>query len=286
LEDAVQKTIFRGDVRLCAETFGKPGDPAIVLVMGATASMFWWPETLCRLMADQGRLVIRYDHRDTGRSSTWPVGAPGYAVEDLAEDMIAVLDDFELEKADVFGMSLGGLIGQMVAIRWPQRIRSLILIGCEPLGWTGPDLPGIAPHLLDHFAGMADLDWQDRTAVAEFMLEIARQSAGSREDFDETAELQRIDAELDRAADIRTAFNHASLELRDDWSGQLAAIGQPVLVLHGEEDAVLPLPNGKALAGAISNAQLVVLPGVGHELPKRALSQIAESIDRFLANIE
>lgn len=277
------KMIFRGDIRLCAETFGRPEDPALVLVMGATASMLWWPEELCRSLAEQGRFVIRYDHRDTGQSSAWPAHAPAYVVEDMAEDLIELLDGFGLEKADVFGMSLGGLIGQMAAVRWPHRIRSLILIGGEPLGWTGPELPGINRNLLDHFAEIADLDWQDRTAVTGFLLQIARFSAGSGGAFDEPAELQRIEAEIDRAYDIRSAFNHASLKMQQDWKGQLGTIHQPVLVLHGEDDPVLPLPNGQAIADTVANAKLIVLAGVGHELPERVLTPIACHIAEFLA---
>jgi pimeloyl-ACP methyl ester carboxylesterase len=274
LEAAMECRIEAGGVRIAAESFGDPQGVPVVLVMGATAQGIWWPEALCRDLAGRGMFVIRYDHRDTGASSAGVPGAPDYAVEDLAGDLMAVMDGFGLRAAHVVGMSLGGLIGQIVALRWPGRVVSLCLIGAEPLGWDGPDLPGIAPEFLEHFAGFADLDWADKAAVAEFLLEIARLSAGGGA-FDAEPARARIGAEMARAGQMRTAFNHGMLGLRDDWSGQFRRIGVPVLVVHGRNDPILPLANGQALAAGIPGARLEVLDGVGHELPARILPQLA-----------
>ncbi len=279
------RTVSNGGIRLAAEAFGDPEGTPLVLSMGATASMLWWPDELCYLLAAQGRYVIRYDHRDTGRSTATPPGAPDYAVEDLAADLIAVMDGFSIARADIVGMSLGAYIAQMAALTAPRRVRSLTLIGAEPLGWTGADLPGIAPAFLEHFAGFETLDWTDRKAVAAFMLEIARLCAGSGRPFDETGALRRIDAEIARAVDIRSAFNHGAVAPREDWSGAAGRIAQPALVIHGAEDPILPLPNGEALAGAIPDARLVVLDGIGHELPADVLPRIAGEIGAFLDGI-
>lgn len=273
----------QGDVRLATESFGNPTGIPVVLLMGATASMLWWPEELCHDLAAAGLFVIRYDHRDTGQSTSFAPGPPDYSVEDMTDDLFAVLDAYGLLSAHLVGMSLGGLIAQVAALTKPERVRSLTLIGSEPLGWTGPELPGIAPEFLEHFAGFAELDWADRDAVTSFLLTIARLSANSDDAFDSSRETARIAAELDRATDIRSAFNHGIVVLRDDWSGRLPQVSQPALVIHGREDPILPLANGEALASTLPESRLVVLDGVGHELPARVLPRISDEISRFVS---
>lgn len=274
--------VGKDDVEIATESFGMDENPAVVLAMGATASMLWWPDVLCEGLANAGFHVIRYDHRDTGRSTSYPPGEPPYTAEDLADDLISVMDGYELERAHVAGMSLGGYIAQMAAIRRAERIMSLILIGSEPLGWTGPKLPGIAPEFMQHFATVQSLDWADRSAITEFMLETARLSAGDGYPFDYERETRRIAAEIDRADDIRSAFNHGLLAVRDDWSDATALIRQPVLVLHGEQDPVLPLANGEALAKAVPQARLIALNGVGHELPEAAIAGMVAVMADFI----
>ncbi|WP_085467821.1 alpha/beta fold hydrolase [Mesorhizobium australicum] len=269
-----------GEVLLAAETFGSPSDPALVLVMGATASMMWWPEELCRALAARGFHVVRYDHRDTGRSTN---GMPDYSVEEMMQDLVAVLDHYRIERVHLIGTSLGALICQMVALSFPQRVRSLTLIAAEPLGWTGPDLPGMAPEVSAHFGRLATLDWTSRTAVADFMLGVARLCAATSSAFDEKRERLRIEAEMDRAREMRSAFNHSRIGLRGDWSGAIGRIGQPVLVIHGAEDPVVPIDNGRAIASTARNARLLELSGVGHELPERAIVPIVEAIADFVA---
>lgn len=280
------KIIRNGEVRLAAETFGAPENKPVILAMGATASMLWWPEEFCNGLAARGYFVVRFDHRDTGQSTTAPPGTPAYSAEDLAADLIAVMDGLKLDSAHVVGMSLGGFIGQIEALAWPDRIRSLTLIGSEPLGWTGPELPGISPTFLKHFGSFATLDWSDRKATADFMLEIARLSAGSGHPFDAARERRRIEAEIERAVDIRSAFNHGMVQLRDDWSGRAAGITQPVLILHGSDDPILPLANGQALASIIHGSRLVVLDGVGHELPQAILPRMVDEIAAFFRGAE
>ncbi|MDO9397570.1 MAG: alpha/beta hydrolase, partial [Herbiconiux sp.] len=109
-------------VEICAESYGDPADPTILLVHGAQASMLWWPEPLCERIAAGARHVIRFDTRDTGRSSTFPVGAPGYAMSDLADDAAGVLDGFGAQQAHVVGRSMGGGIALFLALDHPARV--------------------------------------------------------------------------------------------------------------------------------------------------------------------
>lgn len=268
---------------LATQSFGNPADPAVLLVMGATASMLDWPEALCAGLAAQGLHVIRYDHRDTGLSTTFPPGTAAYAVEDLRDDLIAVLDGLGIARAHVAGMSLGGYLAQMAAVSHPGRIASLVLVASEPLGWDGAPLPHMSEAVMAHFGALATLDWADTAAVRAFMLGLAALCAGSGAAFDAAAAGRQIDAVLARSPAIASAFNHAAMTGRDDWTGAFRKIGQPVLVLHGSDDPVLPVENGKALAAGIPDARLSVLAGVGHELPDRVLPQVVALIAGHLA---
>lgn len=265
-------------VRLATEHFGSEGRAAILLVMGATASMLGWPERLIEELAERGFFVVRYDHRDTGLSTTYPAGAPDYVVEDMVDDLAAVLDGYALGRAHIVGMSLGGLICQAFALMQPDRVQSLTLIASEPLGWDGDPLPHIAPEFLEHFAELSDLDWSDKVSVREFLLEIERLCAGSGHPFDVEGAKSRVHAVLARSPHLASAFNHGMVQLRDDWSGRFRDIAHPTLIIHGEDDPILPPENGKALASGIRGARLLLLPGVGHELPSQVLVQIADAI--------
>src|SRR4051812_20873441 len=131
-----ERMIEANGVALCTETFGDPADPPILLIMGLGASMLWWEDGFCRLLADGGRFVIRYDHRDTGRSVTCEPGRPSYTGADLAADARGVLDAHGLPVAHVVGVSAGGALAQVVALEHPDRVGSLVLIS------TSPALPG------------------------------------------------------------------------------------------------------------------------------------------------
>lgn len=276
------KLVETNGVRIAAESFGAPAKEAIVLAMGATASMLGWPDELCTELAGRGHFVIRYDNRDTGLSIAYPAGEPSYAAEDMADDLLGVIDAHAVECAHLVGMSLGGFIGQMAALTWPDRIASLTLIGSEPLGWDGEPLPHIAPAFIEHFEKTTTLDWSDKAAVGEFLLEIERLCAGSAHPFDEARARNRIGRDLERARNIASAFNHGMLGTRDDWTGRFRGISQPVLVIHGEEDPILPIGNGQALASGITNARLAPLPGIGHELPEPVIPLFVETISAFV----
>src|SRR3954468_13639638 len=119
-------------VRLCTESFGDAQDPPVLLVMGTGASMLWWEEGFCRMLADAGRFVIRYDHRDTGRSVTYEHGRPGYTGSDLVADAAGVLDAYEIPAAHIVGVSAGGALAQLLALDFADRVLSLVLISTSP----------------------------------------------------------------------------------------------------------------------------------------------------------
>jgi pimeloyl-ACP methyl ester carboxylesterase len=263
---------------LATQAFGDPRDPAVILVMGATASMLGWPDGFCTALADERFFVIRFDHRDTGQSTTGPAGKADYAVEDMAEDVVGILDAYGLPRAHLVGMSLGGYIAQMLAISHPGRVASLTLIASEPLGWTGDPLPSISPEFLAHFGALGTLDWSDPTAVADFLVESDRLCTGSAHAFDRSRARDRVIEVLSRTASPASMFNHATLTTRKDWTGKAREIRCPTLVVHGDEDTILPLANGRAIAATIPGAAILVLAGTGHELPPPVLPGLARRI--------
>lgn len=272
-------------VKLAVQTFGSPEDQPLVMIMGATASMLGWPDELCVALASRDLFVLRFDHRDTGASTSVPLGEAKYAVEDMASDVLAVMEDHDLSTAHLMGMSLGGYIAQTLALSAPERVRSLILIAAEPLGWDGTPLPHISDAFMAHFGKLEVLDWTDKAAVIDFLLEIERLSAGSAYPFDENRVRHRIGEVLARADQPASMFNHSTVETRENWTGLFRKIQQPVLVIHGEEDPVLPIENGRAIVNGVANGELLVLPGVGHELPIPLSAQIAEAVAAHVRSV-
>jgi len=265
-------------IRLATEAFGDANNPPVLLIMGATASMLGWPDEFCTALAEQGLHVIRFDHRDTGESTTVPPGEAEYAVEDLADDAFAILDAYGTDKANLVGMSLGGYIAQMLAVTQPERVASLTLIASEPLGWDGQALPHISQEFLDHFGALGSLDWSDRAAVADFLIESERLCAGTVVPFDEGRARARVERVMSRSDSVASMFNHGALTTREDWTGCFREIGCPTMVIHGAVDPILPVENGRAIADGIPGASLAILARTGHEIPLPSIPGIAEQI--------
>lgn len=253
-------------VELCVDTVGDRGDPAILLVAGLGGSMDWWPDDFCARLADAGRLVIRYDHRDTGQSTTYPPGAPGYTGDDLRADVIGLLDALGIETAQLVGVSSGGAAVQLVTLEHPDRVRSLVLIATSALH---PGLPGMAEDLRAFYERRDEPDWADRAAVVEHIVAEDRVLAGSAP-FDERASRAVITRAVDRAIDPAAAGNHAIVDdSAAPWHARLGEIQVPTLVVHGRQDPMFALPHGQALARVIPGATLLPVEA-GHGLPPRS----------------
>ncbi|MFI9170205.1 alpha/beta fold hydrolase [Streptomyces lincolnensis] len=249
-------------VELCAETFGDPAAPAIVLVAGSAASMLWWDADLCEQIAARGRFVVRYDQRDTGRSTSYPPGQPTYSLTDLTLDLLGIQDALGIERAHVVCQSMFGGLGLIVGVDHPDRVASLTFVSTS----TGADdLPPPSSDL----AMAAEPDVSDAAAVVEYVVAGTKAYAGGSPYFDEPAIRALVERDVARARNYAsTLANHYAIEFDEPARGGFGDIAAPTLVVHGDHDPLLPLPHGEALRDAIPGAELLVLKGAGHDLPR------------------
>jgi pimeloyl-ACP methyl ester carboxylesterase len=254
---------------------GSAGDP-LLLVMGLAVSRFWWPAGLGQAFADRGFAVTRYDQRDAGQSTRMPEGRGAnpfaalvrkrgaYSSEDMTDDAVAVLDALGWERAHVFGASLGGIIAQRIALRHPDRVLSVTSAMAMP-----SDVSGIGGGRYVRFGLLARLARtrfpEGREGDIQLSLMLARAVASPAYPFDEDAAREWIDREADTGPRDTKA---QSRQVGAAWHGpKLRELHKPVLVLHGDRDPILRVSAAHATAKAIDGARLVILPGVGHDLP-------------------
>jgi pimeloyl-ACP methyl ester carboxylesterase/SAM-dependent methyltransferase len=274
-----EKILRVNGVDLCVETSGESGDPAILLIAGVSASMDWWEPEFCERLARGSRFVVRYDHRDTGRSTGYPVGSPAYSGDDLVADALGVLDALGVARAHVVGISMGGGMAQLMALDHAERVASLTLIGTSG-GPGDSDLPGMTDAARAAFSEeRAEPDWSDRGAVVDYIVAGCRPYAAPSRVFEEDEVREVVTRAVDRTAGIEAATkNHSLIDGSGGWRPRLAEITAPTLVLHGAEDPLFPLPHGRALADEIPDARLLPLEGVGHELPRAAWDVVIPAI--------
>ena len=273
----MQRTIEANGVELCTEAFGETGEPPILLVMGIGASMLWWEEGFCRMLAEGGRFVIRYDHRDTGRSVTYEHGRPGYTGSDLVDDAAGVLDAYDIPAAHIVGVSAGGAFAQLLALDHPDRVRSLILISTSRALPGGRDLPGPAEEF-GRFVSTVRVDWSDSDSVIDYLVGYQRVLAGGRRPFDEAAARDLVRRDVERARDFAATQNHDAIP--DDGRGRepLSSIRAPTLVIHGTADPMFPIEHGEALAEEIPGARLLPLEGAGHGIDRADWEPVVRAI--------
>lgn len=249
-------------VDLCVQTFGDPADPAILLIHGASASMIWWETALCERIAAAGRFVIRFDNRDTGRSTNYPPGRPGYAMRDMADDAIGILDALGIDRAHLVGRSMAGGIVVMARQKYPDRVASLTLVSTTN---GDHDLPPSSSAFVN-LTSAPPPDPTDGAAVVAFIVKLNSVYSGPSRFFDEAATRALAEEDLIRTLNIPSCMtNHFVI----DTSGPMdyGKIDVPTMVVHGSQDPVFPLEHGEALRKAIPGATLLVMKDAGHEVP-------------------
>jgi pimeloyl-ACP methyl ester carboxylesterase len=285
-------------IEIACERFGFSGDP-MVLIMGMGADMLYWHDDFCMALVDRGFKVVRFDNRDSGESTRldWagtpntrrvrrhPDTAP-YRLEDMAEDAASVLDALGWASAHVVGHSVGGMIAQTLAISHPERVRSLTCIGSTPSPDIGRMRPTTMVRLL--FANPAVVTGRpphDAAEAGERMVRGHRVIGSPSYPLDETwlrhiGEATYARGGFDPAARARQA---AAIVASSDRRPALGQLCVPTLVIHGEADPLIRPDGARATAAAIPHVTLVLLPGMGHDLPRALWPTIADHI-RAIAN--
>ena len=279
------------DYWLWVEVQGNPEATPLLLIMGANVSGLAWPESFVDRLTER-HYVVRYDHRDTGRSTSAFNTRP-YAVRDLAEDAVAVLDALHIDRAHVVGMSLGGTLVQLLLLDHPRRLRSATLFAtcalgvglADPTGQSGITLPEPDPRLLALWQHLADE--RDRPAEIAWRVEHWRILNGAVLPFD-IEEFRKLEERIiAHSGTFHSPAAHARAGPSGlDRAGELAHVKVPTQVIEAPEDPINPPPHANYLAAALGGARLTTIPGMGHALNSRIIQPLAETILKFTAEVD
>src|SRR5829696_7755053 len=274
-------------MKIAYETFGNPGDPPVLLIMGLGTQMIAWSDRFCQAIADRRHFVIRFDNRDVGLSTHLDgVPAPSlsdlltrrrrppYTIDDMADDAVGLLDALGIESAHIVGASLGGFIAQTIAIRRPSRVRSLTLImtstGSRLVGYPRPGL------MAGLFRGRRGTD---RHSAIEATLETFRVIGSRGYALDEEYLRDLAGRSYDRAYDPGGYLRQLAASVhQSNRTAELRRISVPTVVIHGLNDPLVHASGGRAIARAIPKARFVGFNGMGHDLPKPLLPRIIDEI--------
>jgi pimeloyl-ACP methyl ester carboxylesterase len=268
----------RDDIEIAYETFGGPAGDPLLLVMGVGAQMLYWHDEFCTALVERGFLVARFDNRDSGLS-THPSAA--YRLEDMADDAVAVLDALGWRAAHVVGRSLGGMIAQTMAVRYPSRVLSLTSISSTPSPRIGrANLGTLLRLLLANPAVLRNRPPASAEEAAEQMVRGHRVIGSPGYPLDE-AWLRQVGRSMYERGGFDAAGRqrqNAAILAGGDRRPALAAVRVPALVVHGEADPLVRIAGGRETAAAIPGARLVTFPGMGHDLPRELWPKIVGEI--------
>lgn len=276
-----------GEIRLCYETFGSGDAPPLLLVMGLASQMLIWDDEFCEQLASRGFRVIRFDNRDVGRSTIlreapvpkrWQLAVrdprcAAYSLEDLADDAAGLLDHLGIDAAHVVGASMGGMIAQAMAIRHPEKVRSLVsIMSSTGNRRVGRPHPRMALRMLRKVA-------RDREGYIADHIETYRQIGSKTFTLDEAHLRDRAGRVFDRGIHPAGSARHlAAIVTAIDRTQQLREIRVPTTVIHGDADPLVGVSGGRATAAAIPDADLVIIPGMAHDHPRDLWPQIIDAI--------
>jgi pimeloyl-ACP methyl ester carboxylesterase len=281
-------------ITLCYETFGDPADPPVLLVMGLGTQMIAWHDDFCGQLAGHGFQVIRFDNRDIGRSTHLDFSPPSsgemirrrvrpeqYTLSDMAEDARGLLRELDLEPAHVVGASMGGMIGQMLAAEHPEAVRSLTsIMSSTGNRWRGQPAPSIYKYLLRRPPA-------DREGYIERAAEIFGVVGSTAFERDDDYVRDHAARSFDRGYDVRGGGRQlGAIIASGDRTPKLRLITVPTLVIHGTVDKLVRPSGGRATARAIPGARLMMIEGMGHDLPRGVWSQIIGAIAEHAHSVD
>lgn len=272
-----------GEVALAYETFGDPADPAMLLIMGLGAQMIYWPTELCEMLAVGGFFVIRFDNRDAGRSSVLSVKPPTvaqlasgqaeapYRLEDMAADAARLLDHLGVERAHIVGASMGGMIAQVFALEYPERTLSLASI-MSTTGDPSVGRPTEAAMAVLMTPAPTDRDgFIEATVRGRGVIGTQPPNEARTRDLAERAFVRGIHPD-------GTTRQFNAIAVAGDRTARLGEITAPTVVIHGSDDPLITRSGGEATAAAIPGADLVIIDGMGHDMPPQHLDEIADAL--------
>jgi len=262
------------------ETFGEPDSPALLLIMGLAGQLIDWDEKLCRQLAQNGHYVIRFDNRDAGLSSKIEKAGvpdimqtieammkgeminPPYTIEDMAADTVGLLDALGIGKAHICGISMGGMIAQTIALNYPNRVLSLTSIYSR----TGdPGEPQPKPEAMELLLTSPP---EGREAYIEFAVKLFTTISGPRFPYDKEWLRKHVAQTYDRSYCPQGAARQlVAIFAQKNRKPALESLSTPTLVIHGADDPLLGVECGKITAAAIPGAKLMIIDGMGHDLP-------------------
>ncbi|HQS17373.1 alpha/beta fold hydrolase [Reyranella sp.] len=277
------------------ETFGSRQDPALLLIMGLGAQLTLWPESLCEGLAGQGFFVVRYDNRDVGLSTDFDeaglpnlmdamarlmkgetVDAP-YLLSDMAADAIGLLDALDIDRAHMVGGSMGGMIAQVIAATYPQRTRSLVSI-MSTSGRYG--LPAGKPEAVAMLSAQPEGTEREQLIAHGMKLRTVISGPGYR--TDPTAMRALVERNIDRRYyPPGAARQYLAIMASGPRVDLLKTVKVPTLVLHGEDDPLLPVECGRDVAALVPGAKIETFPGWGHDVPEQMVPKLVASVSTF-----
>ena len=285
-------TLHANDIDIAYETMGDPQDPPLVMIMGLVTQMIGWPDLFCTMIARSGRYVIRFDNRDVGYSTKMDsLGVPDldrlfrdvqagrdvsvpYRLEDMAADTWALLDALGIGEANVCGLSMGGMIAQVMTMKHPDRVRSLV---CMQTTTGETDLPPATAEAQEAFFSTPPIE---REAYLDHMVGVYSAFGSHSEYMDRDLQRSLSAAAFDRMwYPIGFSRQMAAVISAPGRRRSLGALTIPSLVIHGDCDALFPLDHGQDLAASLANSEFMLVKGLGHGLAYPSLwDEMADAI--------
>jgi pimeloyl-ACP methyl ester carboxylesterase len=276
-------------IEIECETFGDPKSVPLLLIGGLGSQLLSWDEEFCEQLRDRGFFVIRYDNRDAGLSTKFEAAGepdllaafggnanPAYQLDDLADDAAGVLDALGIDAAHVVGVSMGGFIAQLVAINHPDHVLSLTSI------MSGPGGDDAVPPEPEGADVLMRIPPPTREGRIEHGLWIRKTLKGSGDPFDEAMESRQVERAYDRSYyPVGTGRQLVAILSAEGRLAKLSRIKVPTLVIHGTDDVLVPVENGRRVANAVPGARLLEFEHMGHNLPERVWPQVFDAIEEL-----
>ncbi|NLU51296.1 MAG: alpha/beta hydrolase [Clostridiaceae bacterium] len=294
-EEESIKNVGPSKITVAYQRIGEPDLPPVFLIMGAGAQMINWPDGFCLELASHGFHLIRFDNRDAGNTTHYsdapipdfPAIQSGdfstvtYTLSDMAADTVGLMDALGYDSVHLVGASMGGMIAQTIAIEYPHRVRSLTCI----MSTTGNNSVGQPDY--SALANLGSPPYQDRQAYINWQIQSRKAIGSPGYPLDENTVAQIAGRAWDRDHDPFGMLRQAAAVIKSgDRTEKLRSINIPTLVIHGEDDKMINISGGRAIADAIPGAELVTFKGMGHDLPKPLWPEIASRISSLIHRAE